>query len=140
MKTARNADSSKSLSNILLLTCSISSANSLLSSSTNHSKTASSFCRSPKYFYLLLVDVWIWKTDQLFKKTYPHTTADFHFENKRELEMFLFRTFLLKADLGFLLSEYQTRHIHRQYFLILLEVRRKCGNLIYLIIKKIKIG
>jgi hypothetical protein len=46
-KTARNGDSFNNLDNILSLTDSISSASSRLSSSINHSKTDSSFWRSP---------------------------------------------------------------------------------------------
>lgn len=48
-KTTSKWDSSINRSNIRSLTSSISSANSRFSSSINHSKTDSSFCRSPSY-------------------------------------------------------------------------------------------
>jgi len=48
-KTARKGDSSRSLSSILSLTDSISSASSRLSSSISHSRTDSSFWRSPAH-------------------------------------------------------------------------------------------
>lgn len=50
-KTARNGDSSRSLSSILSFTDSISSASSRLSSSISHSNTDSSFWRSPARIY-----------------------------------------------------------------------------------------
>lgn len=52
-KTAKKGDSSRSLSSILSLTDSISSASSRLSSSISHSRTDSSFCRSPTHLKIL---------------------------------------------------------------------------------------